>query len=337
MSINESILKQLTTLEQSMAEQMAAMAEMRKALGMGELALPGKAKKARKSKASSAASDAGSAAEPKEAKAPSAWNTLVASTVAEMKQSGWESWTDLKGVSWPASRRGTVKDKSGAEREAFVFDGGEHDGKEPSPALGGMVRASFLKAQSDPAAAEKARAYHAKLAEKRSASASTGSGEREEPVADAEGAPVAKKSGRPKMTDEQKAAAKVKREAKKAAEAAAPKAEPEAEEDGEFSDVPEEAAPPAPAAAPAPSAPPAPPAAQPKKVLMKPKAAAPPPPKKLDLTFFPWTYDGKKYITNDRGDVIEPEEGQWVGRFNGKSIDTSVPEPDDLEGVEMRE
>jgi hypothetical protein len=334
MSINESIMKQLTTLEQSMAEQMAAMAEMRKALGMGELALPGKVKKPRKSKASSAASDAGSAAEPKEAKAPSAWNTLVASTVAEMKQSGWESWTDLKGVSWPASRRGTVKDKSGAEREAFVFDGGEHDGKEPSPALGGMVRASFLKAQSDPAAAEKARAYHAKLAEKRSASASTGSGEREEPVADAEGAPVAKKSGRPKMTDEQKAAAKVKREAKKAAEAAAPaaapKAEAEAEEDGEFSDAPEEAA--APAAAPV-----APPPAPKKVVVMKPKAVAPPPPKKLDLTFFPWTYDGKKYITNDRGDVIEPEEGQWVGRFNGKSIDTSVPEPDDLEGVEMRE
>ena len=322
-----------------MAEQMAAMAEMRKALGMGELALPGKAKKARKSKkASSAASDAGSAAEPKEAKAPSAWNTLVAETVAEMKQSGWESWTDLKEVTWPASRRGTVKDKSGAEREAFVFDGGEHDGKEPSPALGGMVRASFLKAQSDPAAAEKARAYHAKLAEKRSASASTGSGEREEPVADAEGAPVAKKSGRPKMTEEQKAAAKLKRDAKKAAEAAAPaapKAEPKAEEDGEFSDVPEEAAPAAAAAAaPAPSAPPA---AAPKKVIMKPKAVAPPPPKKLDLTFFPWTYDGKKYITNDRGDVIEPEEGQWVGRFNGKSIDTSVPEPADMDSVEMRE
>ena len=330
MSINESIIKQLTTLEQSMAEQMAAMAEMRKALGMGELALPGKAKKARKSKkASSAASDAGSAAEPKEAKAPSAWNTLVAETVAEMKQSGWESWTDLKGVSWPASRRGTVKDKSGAEREAFVFDGGEHDGKEPSPALGGMVRASFLKAQSDPAAAEKARAYHAKLAEKRSASASTGSGEREEPVADAEGAPVAKKSGRPKMTEQQKAAAKLKREAKKAAEGAAPAA-PKAEEDGEFSDVPEEAAAP-PAAAPAPSAPPA----APKKVIMKPKAA--PAPKPLDLTFFPWTYDGKKYITNDRGDVVDPEEGQWVGRFNGKSIDTSVPEPADMDSVEMRE
>ena len=136
MSINESIIKQLTTLEQSMAEQMAAMAEMRKALGLGELALPGKAKKARKSKkASSAASDAGSAAEPK---APSAWNTLVAETVAEMKQSGWESWTDLKGVSWPASRHGPVKDKSGAEREAFVFDGGEHDeGEEELLAAGG--------------------------------------------------------------------------------------------------------------------------------------------------------------------------------------------------------
>ena len=328
MSINESIIKQLTTLEQSMAEQMAAMAEMRKALGMGELALPGKAKRARKSKkASSAASDAGSAAEPKEAKAPSAWNTLVAETVAEMKQSGWESWTDLKGVSWPASRRGTMKDKSGGQREAFVFDGGEPDGKEPSPALGGMVRASFLKAQSDPAAGEKARAYHAKLAEKRSASASTGSGEREEPVADAEGVPT-KKSGRPKMTDEQKAAAKVKREAKKAAEAAAPEA-PKGEEDDEFSDVPEEAAA-SPAAA-------APPAAAPKKVIMKPKAVAPPPPKKLDLTFFPWTYDGKKYITNDRGDVVDPDEGQWVGRFNGKSIDTSVPEPADMDSVEMRE
>jgi hypothetical protein len=252
----------------------------------------------------------------------------VAETVAEMKQSGWESWTDLKGVSWPASRHGPVKDKSGAEREAFVFDGGEHDGKEPSPALGGMVRASFLKAQSDPAAAEKARAYHAKLAEKRSASASTGSGEREEPVADAEGAPVAKKSGRPKMTDEQKAAAKLKRDAKKAAGVVAPKAE----EDGEFSDVPEDAA-----AAAAPPASSAPPAAQPKKVIMKSKAVAPPPPKPLDLTFFPWTYDGKKYITNDRGDVIEPEEGQWVGRFNGKSIDTSVPEPADMDSVEMRE
>lgn len=329
MSVNESILKQLTTLEQKMAEQMTAMAEMRKALGMGELALPGKAKKAQKSKkASSAASDEGSATEPKEAKAPSAWNTLVAETVADMKQSGWESWTDLKGVSWPASRRGTMKDKSGGQREAFVFDGGEHDGKEPSPALGGMVRASFLKAQSDPAAAEKARAYHAKLAEKRSASASTGSGERGEPVADAEGVPT-KKSGRPKMTDEQKAAAKVKREAKKAAEAAAPEA-PNGEEDDEFSDVPEEAAA-SPAAAPAAAAPPA---AAPKKVIMKPKAMAPPKP--LDLTFFPWTHGDTKYITNDRGDVIDPEEGQWVGRFNGKFIDASVPEPSDMESVEMR-
>jgi len=328
MSINESIMQQLATLEKSAAEQMSAISEMRKALGLGELALPssgvssGKAKKARKSKKAAKAEEGAEGAEsgaeqPKEKGPPSAWNVLVASTVAEMKQSGWESWTDLKGVSWPASRQSTVKDKSGAEHEAYVFDGGDHDGKEPSPALGGMVRASYLKAQSDPAAAEKARKYHEKLAEKRSGASSTGSGENGEPVADAEGAPK-KGGGRPKMTEEQKAAAKVKRDAKKAAEA---KTEPKAEEAEEFSEVTDA---PAAAAAPAPK----------KASVLKPKAAAP---KKLDLSFFPWTFEGKNYITNDRKDVIEPEEGQWVGRFDGKTINTSVPEPSDLDGVEMRE
>jgi hypothetical protein len=332
MSINESIMQQLATLEKSAAEQMSAISEMRKALGLGELALPasasssGKVKKARKSKKTAKAEEGSEGAEsgaeqPKEKGPPSAWNVLVATTVAEMKQSGWPAWTDLKGVEWPASRQSTVKDKSGAEHEAYVFDGGDHDGKEPSPALGGMVRASYLKAQSDPVAAEKARKYHEKLAEKRSGASSTGSGEKGEPVADAEGAPK-KGGGRPKMTEEQKAAAKVKREAKKAAEA---KAEPKAEEAEEFAEVTE-----APAAAPVAAAP----APAKKASVLKPKAAAP---KKLDLSFFPWTFEGKNYITNDRKDVIEPEEGQWVGRFDGTTIDTSVPEPSDLDGVEMRE
>lgn len=69
-----------------------------------------------------------------------------------------------------------------------------------------------------------------------------------------------------------------------------------------------------------------------KKVVMAPKKA-----KKVDLSFFPWEHAGKTYITNDRGDVIEPEEGVWVGRFNGTTIDESIEEPSDLDGVTMRE
>jgi hypothetical protein len=258
-------------------------------------------------KAAKAAAIADGSAEPK---APSAWNVLVAQTVADMRQNGWESWTDLKGVVWPASRRGPVKDKSGAQSEGFVYDGGENDGKAPSPALGGMVRASYLKAQTDPAALAKAQAYHAKLDEKRSAaSASVGDGEKEAPVADAQ---APKKAGRKPMTDEQKAAAAAKRAATKAAKEAAP-----AETTLEETLSPAAEAP----AAPKPEA---------KKAVFAPK-------KKLDLSFFKWSFEGKDYITNDRCDVLEPDEGVWIGRFNGKTIDESVPEPEDLDGVTMRD
>jgi hypothetical protein len=172
-------------------------------------ALPAlKAKKAKKVKGPPA--EGAVAAEPAlPPKAPSAWNHLVSQTVTEMRKSGWESWTTVQGVVWPASKWALVKNKKGVESEAWVYDGGEHDGKQPSPALGGMLRASYLKTQSDPAAMAKALAYHAKLAEKRESSAAT---------SDAEGG--AKKGGRPKMTEEQKAAAKLKREAKKAEAAA---------------------------------------------------------------------------------------------------------------------
>jgi hypothetical protein len=57
----------------------------------------------------------------------------------------------------------------------------------------------------------------------------------------------------------------------------------------------------------------------------------------VDLSFFPWKHGGKNFITNGRGDVIDPEEGVWVGRFNGSVIDPTVSEPSDLAGVEMRE
>jgi hypothetical protein len=303
MSINQSMITQFQALEKSMTEQLAAM---RKTLGMGEITAAPAGKKVKKVKP---VDDSASATS--EPKAPSAWNTLVAQTVADMKQNGWTSWTDLKGAVWPASRAGTIKDKSGAEVAGFVYDGGAlTDGKPPSPALGGMVRASFLKSQSDPAHAAKAAAYHEKLSEKRSAGGSVGSGEEAAPVADAP-----KKAGRRKMTEEEKAAAAVKRAEKKAAEKPAAGGAPASEAE-EFEDVPATVTP-----------------VKVKKPIMAPKA----PVKKVDLSFFAWEHNGKKYITNDRGDVIEPEEGTWVGRFNGKTIDESVTEPTDLEGVEMRE
>ena len=143
---------------------------------------------------------------------PSAWNLLVTQTVSEMKQRGWQSWTTVEGVVWPGSKWAAVKDKKGVVSEQFVYASGEHEGKQPSPALGGMLRASYLKTQSDPAHAAKAATHRAArvahLAEKRSAGSASASS------SDAEGE-VAKK--RAPMTEEQKAAAKTKRAAKKAA------------------------------------------------------------------------------------------------------------------------
>jgi len=59
--------------------------------------------------------------------------------------------------------------------------------------------------------------------------------------------------------------------------------------------------------------------------------------KKLDLSFYPFTYEGQSLIMNDRGDVVDAEEGAWVGRLINGLLDKTVPEPDDLDGVTMRE
>ena len=138
----------------------------------------------------------GAEAEPKK---PNAWATFVGQTVAEMKQSGWESFQSGDGTVWPASRR---------EGEQYVYDGGEHDGKPPTYARGGMVYASYLRNQQNPESAGKFKAYRAGLAEKRKPSPAMvggGGASVEEP----------KKAGRPKMTEEQKAAAAAARAGKR--------------------------------------------------------------------------------------------------------------------------
>ncbi len=141
-----------------------------------------------------------------------------------------------------------------------------------------------------------------------------------------------------KWSDEAKAAAAAKRAATKAAkekEAATPA--PAADAPAAPADAPVVTAPAPVVAAPAAEAPAAP---VKKAVVIKPKSApapAPAPPaKKFDLSLFEWTHEGKDYYTNDRGDVVTTDF-EWVGRFDGKVIDETVPEPTDLSEATLRE
>jgi len=133
-----------------------------------------------------------------EPKKPSAWTAFVIQNMAEMKQSGWEAFQSADRTVWPASRR---------EAEQYVYHGGEHDGKPPSHARGGMVRASYLRAQQNPEAESKRKAYRTALAEKRSDPPAMVGGGGSIPSDAESGSVEPKKAGRPKMTEEQKAAA----------------------------------------------------------------------------------------------------------------------------------
>jgi len=312
MSVNQSVIDQLIVMEK-------ACAEIRKTLGLSELSAP--SAPAKKPRAKKAPEPSG------EKKAPSDWDVLLANTIEDMKASGWPEWTDADGVLWPASRLDTVTDKKGNSTETYVFDGGDHDGKPVSRALGGMKRASFLKAQTDPAAAEKAKAYRAKLAEKRAAS-STGSAEKKEPVADDEA--VAEKPKRKPQSEETKKAAAEKRaatKAKKAAEAAEAPAPAPAVADAEIEDLePEVSAPEPEVAAPLTIVAP----------VVKKIKIAPKPKKEIDLFLDPWQHNGEEYYKNERGDVLTTD-GVWVGHWNGKVLDESAPEPADFEDLTTRD
>lgn len=277
--------------------------------------------KAVKSVKAEAAAPKAEPVEPKEkSTAQSGWAELLASTVADMRQNGWPAWTSLTDD--------TVFAASELKSGKHVFSAGPLAGKEASPAVGGMARASFLKLEADPVAAAKARESRvkrlAKVAEnassKKSSKSSTGSAEKAEPVADAVviAAPAAEAKAKRVLSPEHKAkmlaAAAAAREVKKAAKAA-------------------EAAP-APSAAVVASAPAAAASATPVKAK-KTVTAAPSAPvkvqKPLDLNFSPWTHEETEYIKNERGDVLTFPDAEWAGRFDGKKIDDSVARPDDID------
>ena len=134
-----------------------------------------------------------------------------------------------------------------------------------------------------------------------------------------------------KWSDEAKAAAALKRAATKAAKEKEAPAAPAAPADASAPEAPAPVA-----TAPVAEAPAAP---VKKAVVIKPKSVpAPtpaPPAKKFDLSLFEWTHEGKDYYTNDRGDVVTTDF-EWVGRFDGKVIDETVPEPTDLSEATIR-
>jgi len=247
----------------------------------------------------------------KEKKTPSAgnkaWVDTVNETVVAMRSNGWESWTDVSGNVWAASKPATVDG-----RETHVF---ADTGKEPNYPKGGLARASYLKTRDSPEEQAKTKARAAKRAEVVAAKKS------DEP---------AEKPKRT-MSDEQKAKMKAGKEAKKAAAPAA----------GGGPELVMDAAAPAAAAAPpaavvAESKPAAAVEAKPVVAEAKPApvkkkiATKKPEPKVYDLSFNAWAFNGEDYITNERGDTLTLE-GDWVGRFNGKVIDDTVERPTDID------
>lgn len=68
----------------------------------------------------------------------------------------------------------------------------------------------------------------------------------------------------------------------------------------------------------------------------KPKPKAKAVAKKTDSRFHRWTHDGTDYWKNARGDVVSSEM-DWVGHWDGKKIDESAAQPEDLEQAEFSE
>jgi hypothetical protein len=61
-----------------------------------------------------------------------------------------------------------------------------------------------------------------------------------------------------------------------------------------------------------------------------------PKPRKVDLALDLVCVDGLQHYTNERRDCVSTD-GEWLGRWNGTAIDTSVPEPEDFDTLCLRE
>ena len=303
MSANQSMMTAMAELEQSMTQKLT---EMRKILGMAELApIAPKKSAGRPKKVKAEGAEA-------EKRAPNAFASFVSRVNEQLR----------------AAEEGTEKSakaKAGTVMQFASYLWAKNHDWEPEAIL--AERATW----EPPAVSKQQLEGKSKRSGSVSSGAPSASGEAE-PVSDA---PKSRKGG--KWSEEAKASAAAKRAAKKAAASGAPaEAEEAFEEAEEAAEVPAEEEKPLPATpakkAPEPAAEPAAPPA-PKKALIKPKAATPA--KKLDLSFYSITFEGTDYFTNDRNDLIDADM-TWVGRLEGGKI-VETAEPADLADAVMRE
>jgi hypothetical protein len=280
----------------------AKLRELRKIVGMAEIEAPaavGKTKKTKKAK-----SEAES--EEKEKRAPTAWNVFCSRVAALIGKDGanLNLGAPLVVVGRIMAVEG-VKEKTQENLEAISDD-------RILEIARGLTRADLDSERTSKAEAKKAK--------KEASEAGSVAGSEEAPAA-AEAAEKPKRT----LSEEQKAKMKAGREAAKA------------KKDAEKAT--------ASAAAPAPAAEAAKPAAEApkpaeeavakkpgKQLTVKPKAA----PKKLDLRFREWVFEGTSYHKNERGDVID-ESLSWIGRYSEEKgeIDTDVEAPEDLGDIEL--
>lgn len=303
MSATQNMMSELAAVKASASRLEAELAEM-KAM-MQTMAEQGAAPKPKaKSKKAPKAESEAEGAEPKEKRPPSAW-IIFSVRVQKLLRPAEEALEKKDRTSV-----GTMNQFAGTLWSQTKASGKEWTDEEISAAFAEFTPPEVSKQTMEG---------------KSKRSGSTGSGEEGEPVAD-----EAKKTRKP-QSEETKAAAAAKRaatKAKKAAEAK-PEAEAEAEEveaEAEPEEKPKAKTPAAvggggAAAAPAP----------------KPKAKITPKPKKVvDLLLDPFEHEGTEYLKNERGDVTSAD-GEWVGHWNGSTIDTEAPEPADFEQLATRD
>lgn len=298
MSANQSMITELAAvkasnvrLEASATRMEAELAELKAMLQkMAEQSTPVKAPRKRASKAVPEG-------EEKEKRPPSAW-VLFSTHVQKVLMVGEESLEKSE-----RTRVGTFLQFASTLWSQTKASGKQFDDEEIKAAWENFTPPEVSK-----------QSLAGKSKRSGSGSASTGSGEESEPVAD-------EKKTRKPQSAETKAAAAAKRAATNAAKkaaAAAPKAEAE-EAEAPKAAVGGGGAEAAPAPAPKPKT----------KITAKGK-------KTVDLFLDPFEHDGKEYLKNSRGDVTSAE-GEWVGHWTGSSIDESAPEPADFDQLTTRD
>jgi hypothetical protein len=332
-SIESSAATEILT---SIARLESELAQVKSVCAAAGLTIPAKAKKAAEKKAKAAAKPDG------EKKPPNVWIRFTqqvdgalkaaeisvgAATIAKQFASSlkdikpYAEWTDedivtaWSGWEKPEQSKMSSKKSSAASSEA-------EDGAEPAAPKAKAERKPRAKMTEEQKAAAKLK-RDAKKADSAAPSAAASAAASAAEESSAEEPPAAgKKERKPraKMTDEQKAAAKLKRDAKKAAGATQPLPASSPSSDGE--EAPKAEAPKAEA--------PKPEAAKPKPVLKKKTAPASFTLEQL-ADFDTFTHDGTDYGRNIRGDV-STQDGAYAGHWDGKAIVKGAP-PADWEAI----